>query len=92
MKEHPGGKKVLIKVAGKDASRQFHNLHKPAVLTQYGPGLLIGQIGGSVASDPKKNSRQLANGEFGEQIPYGVRRPPPVKSTPLANASPPCGL
>jgi len=70
LQEHPGGKKVLIKVAGKDASRQFHNLHKPTVLDQYGPGLLIGEIGGGAAA-PQPKQQQLAKGMFGEQIPYG---------------------
>jgi cytochrome b involved in lipid metabolism len=42
--EHPGGKKVLLNVAGQDATKQFESLHKPETLRKYGPSLLIGEI------------------------------------------------
>ncbi len=42
--EHPGGKKVLLKVAGQDASAQFAQFHKPEVLVQYSPQLRLGQL------------------------------------------------
>jgi cytochrome b involved in lipid metabolism len=45
--DHPGGKKILINVAGKDASKQFeafHNVEK--VLKKFGPQLLKGDVAG----------------------------------------------
>ncbi|CAO3683335.1 unnamed protein product [Umbelopsis vinacea] len=45
LKEHPGGKKVLLKASGTDATKQFDAFHNSGVLAQYGPGLLIGEIG-----------------------------------------------
>lgn len=36
LESHPGGKKIIVKVAGKDASKQFANFHDvKAVLTKY---------------------------------------------------------
>ncbi|KAJ3107913.1 hypothetical protein HDU97_002845 [Phlyctochytrium planicorne] len=46
--DHPGGKKVLVKVAGKDASKQFHNFHNAEqVLRKWGPQLLKGEVTGA---------------------------------------------
>jgi cytochrome b involved in lipid metabolism len=44
--EHPGGKKVLLNVAGQDATKQFEGLHKPETLKKYGPSMLVGEIVG----------------------------------------------
>jgi cytochrome b involved in lipid metabolism len=51
--DHPGGKRVLVREAGKDASKKFHSLHSPQVLDHYSDELLIGTIGS--AADQKKD-------------------------------------
>ncbi|KAK4936659.1 hypothetical protein LTR10_022511 [Elasticomyces elasticus] len=43
--EHPGGAKILKRVAGKDASKQFWKYHNESVLKKYAPKLKIGEIG-----------------------------------------------
>ncbi|EEQ83449.1 hypothetical protein RJZ56_005869 [Blastomyces dermatitidis] len=42
--EHPGGSKILKRVAGKDASKQFWKYHNAGVLTKYGGKLKIGEV------------------------------------------------
>lgn len=49
LNEHPGGKKVILKVAGQDATKQFNLFHKPSVLTKYGPQLIKGSVSGGAA-------------------------------------------
>ncbi len=42
---HPGGKKVIINLAGKDATNEFEKFHNVAsVLKHYGPELYIGDL------------------------------------------------
>ncbi|KAL2444367.1 hypothetical protein ABEF95_016437 [Exophiala dermatitidis] len=42
--EHPGGAKILKRVAGKDASKQFWKYHNDSVLKKYSPKLKIGEV------------------------------------------------
>eukprot|EP00742_Colponemidia_sp_Colp-10_P000836 GILJ01000906.1.p1 GENE.GILJ01000906.1~~GILJ01000906.1.p1 ORF type:complete len:550 (-),score=77.59 GILJ01000906.1:98-1747(-) len=44
--EHPGGKKVVLALAGKDATVKFNALHKAEpTLRKYGPRLYVGDVG-----------------------------------------------
>ncbi|KAK5661771.1 hypothetical protein OQA88_9872 [Cercophora sp. LCS_1] len=42
--EHPGGKKILQRVAGKDASKQFWKYHNEGILKKYQKQLQIGSL------------------------------------------------
>ncbi|EAS35584.3 cytochrome b5 [Coccidioides immitis RS] len=42
--EHPGGAKILKRVAGKDASKQFWKYHNESVLKKYGAKLKVGDV------------------------------------------------
>ena len=42
--EHPGGAKILKRMAGKDASKQFWKYHGKNVLDKYGDKLKIGTV------------------------------------------------
>ncbi|KAI9094554.1 acyl-CoA dehydrogenase/oxidase [Phlyctochytrium arcticum] len=77
LNEHPGGKKILLKVAGQDASKQFDQFHNKAILDKFGPKLYKGDVGGNAVNDVKSQESQeplvgLEEGEaFGELIPFG---------------------
>ncbi|KAI8139053.1 acyl-CoA dehydrogenase/oxidase [Fennellomyces sp. T-0311] len=77
LNDHPGGKKVLLKASGTDATAQFKAFHSPAVLEKYGPKLLIGEIGTGAeeakpADDEEEERSPLQVGEtFGDMVPYG---------------------
>jgi len=43
--EHPGGAKILKRVAGKDATKQFWKYHNEGVLKKFSPKLKIGSVG-----------------------------------------------
>lgn len=77
LNEHPGGKKVVLNLAGKDATEKFNQLHKPEVLTQWGPQLYIGDVA-SASSSAKapaaaaaSNTTKVPANVFGELVPYG---------------------
>ena len=42
--DHPGGAKILKRVAGKDASKQFWKYHNENVLKKYGEKLKVGSV------------------------------------------------
>ena len=42
--EHPGGAKILKRMAGKDASKQFWKYHSQKVLDKYGEKLKVGTV------------------------------------------------
>ncbi|KAJ1570046.1 hypothetical protein HK096_004459, partial [Nowakowskiella sp. JEL0078] len=81
--EHPGGKKVLLKVAGQDATKQFDQFHTPAILQQWHPKLFKGDVSGAVSSSSTSSSTEsaelypiaqegLQEGEsFGLGLPFG---------------------
>ena len=53
--DHPGGRKVLLKVGGQDASKQFQSFHKPEVLQKYSK-LCIGAVAGTAAASAAPSS------------------------------------
>jgi len=80
--EHPGGKGVLIGVAGKDATAKFNLFHKPEqTLAKYGPTLCIGTVGAAAAAAAPAAAAKTAVAKapkgiqhvnaFGEFTPYG---------------------
>ncbi|CAD0018579.1 unnamed protein product [Aureobasidium pullulans] len=42
--EHPGGSKILKRVGGKDASKQFWKYHNEDVLKKYQKRLKVGEL------------------------------------------------
>ncbi|KAI9226968.1 MAG: putative acyl-CoA dehydrogenase [Piptocephalis tieghemiana] len=74
LSEHPGGKKVILKAAGTDATKQFDAFHNAAVLDQYGPKLLIGTVGepqDTKADEPEEIDPNDPTAPFGDLIPFG---------------------
>ncbi|KAI5818054.1 acyl-CoA dehydrogenase/oxidase [Pyronema omphalodes] len=51
---HPGGKKILQRVGGKDASKQFWKYHNESILNKYKKDLLIGSLDSKVAAAAPK--------------------------------------
>src|SRR3954447_25049031 len=70
LNEHPGGKKVLLKVAGTDATQQFDNFHALSILEKYSSQLQIGEIGAQEAADAASNEPS-GEGPFGDLVPHG---------------------
>ncbi|KAI2603268.1 acyl-CoA dehydrogenase NM domain-like protein [Hypoxylon fragiforme] len=51
--DHPGGKKILTRVAGKDASKQFWKYHNEGILKKYKPSLQVGSLDTKPKAEPK---------------------------------------
>ncbi|GAA5813212.1 hypothetical protein MFLAVUS_006686 [Mucor flavus] len=76
LNEHPGGKKVLLKAGGTDATRQFDAFHSPAVLQNIAAKYLIGEIGvenqEEADTDDVVDVNPLQVGEaYGDMVPFG---------------------
>ncbi|CEP09878.1 hypothetical protein [Parasitella parasitica] len=87
LQEHPGGKKVLLKAAGEDASKSFDAFHNPSVLQTLAAKYEIGQISHGTENEqeeittteeldeqnqPSSENNPLIMGEiFGDGCPYG---------------------
>lgn len=50
--DHPGGKKILTRVAGKDASKQFWKYHNDGILKKYKGKLQVGSLDSKKAAAP----------------------------------------
>ncbi|OQO12592.1 hypothetical protein B0A48_02054 [Cryoendolithus antarcticus] len=50
--EHPGGKKILTRVGGKDASKQFWKYHNESILKKYKQRLQVGSLDSKVQAAP----------------------------------------
>jgi cytochrome b involved in lipid metabolism len=44
LNDHPGGKKVIMIYAGRDATEEFNMMHKPDVIEKYAPEVVIGTL------------------------------------------------
>lgn len=51
--EHPGGKKILTRVAGKDASKQFWKYHNEGILKKFKGQLQVGSLDTKKAAEPE---------------------------------------
>jgi alkylation response protein AidB-like acyl-CoA dehydrogenase/predicted heme/steroid binding protein len=51
--DHPGGKKILQRVAGKDASKQFWKYHNEGILKKYQAKLQVGSLDTKPKAEPK---------------------------------------
>ncbi|CAO3665084.1 unnamed protein product [Umbelopsis vinacea] len=73
LNEHPGGKKILLKVAGKDASKQFEQFHNAQIMENVGLPMQIGVIGGGAEESKPAKAKPAAESEnrVGDMVPYG---------------------
>jgi len=71
-KLHPGGKLVMLSVAGKDATKQFVQLHDvPTVLRRFTKKLQIGVLPAEEAPEKKVNRRIISTeNTYGSLVPY----------------------
>ncbi|CEJ61951.1 hypothetical protein PMG11_10467 [Penicillium brasilianum] len=44
LQEHPGGAKILLGVAGQDATKKFRKYHRMGILSKYNERLLVGRL------------------------------------------------
>ncbi|KAJ3385849.1 hypothetical protein HDU92_002834 [Lobulomyces angularis] len=66
---HPGGKRIILPLLGKDATQEFHQYHTgKTVLAKYTKSLLIGSVEERKAEDDNTNDPTAKN--FGSMITF----------------------
>ncbi|KAI0412046.1 acyl-CoA dehydrogenase/oxidase [Xylaria grammica] len=73
--DHPGGKKILTRVAGKDASKQFWKYHNEGILKKYKPSLQIGSLDSKPKSEPKPELKAEAKPSTTLAAPVPTKAP-----------------
>jgi len=76
---HPGGKKILQRVAGKDATAQFWKYHNAGILAKYKEKLQIGSLEGKA---PEKKEQAPAKAEV-KPMKAGPAAPAPAAGTTI---------
>ncbi|KAK3217422.1 hypothetical protein GRF29_1g3051980 [Pseudopithomyces chartarum] len=90
--DHPGGKKILQRVAGKDASKQFWKYHNESILKKYKKQLQVGSLDSKAApptppATPPQQDKELVKPEANP----GVVAPQPSAEAEEAEALDPYG-
>lgn len=67
--DHPGGKKILLKVGGMDASKEFQKFHSESVLTTVASKYCIGEVSAVVQKKEEKEEKKKPKTKF-DQVPY----------------------
>ncbi|KAI8345337.1 acyl-CoA dehydrogenase/oxidase [Blakeslea trispora] len=67
--EHPGGKKVLLKKAGKDATKEFKTFHNDAIMQRVGLPMQIGVIGTSASTSAPAVASSSAHASAPATVP-----------------------
>ncbi|KAJ3107824.1 hypothetical protein HDU97_003172 [Phlyctochytrium planicorne] len=66
---HPGGRRVLLEVAGTDATKKFYEFHSSiSVFLKYDSKFVIGLLEGAVIEEPEYPT---AAGPFGDLVAFG---------------------
>jgi len=72
LKLHPGGRQVLLKYSGQDASDLFHVYHNKSVLAKFGPKFHIGIVQQPKTTTPTTTTTTTTSTTtFGDLVPYG---------------------
>ncbi|KAF6227035.1 hypothetical protein HO133_008476 [Letharia lupina] len=94
--EHPGGQKILQRVAGKDASKQFWKYHNESILKKYRAQLLVGSLDSKKkeaapptppATPPPAEKKTEAKEKVKPQAESGAVAPVPGKDVEEAKES-----
>ncbi|OJJ44578.1 hypothetical protein ASPZODRAFT_168295 [Penicilliopsis zonata CBS 506.65] len=80
--EHPGGKKILQRVAGKDASKQFWKYHNEGILKKFQGRLQVGSL------NTKKVIAQPAPAPAKEAAPKPPKPAPKTTAPPKEESEP----
>ncbi len=82
---HPGGEKILLAFAGRDATEDFYALHRHEVLQKYAPKLLVGRIAGETQKVIAQDGGQLSRVPYGEPSYFQGFRSTYFKYAPIPN-------